>query len=143
MKHGGARRRRDAERGVSAVEFVLLTPLLFFFLFATVQFGLYFFARHVALAAAQEGDRVARAEAGNPADAHVWQDDATGKVDTWIRQLAPNLLDGYQRSAVPSARQTVTVTVTAQVPSMIPGLSIHVTVHSTGPIEQFVPDNPG
>ncbi|MGH6655645.1 MAG: TadE/TadG family type IV pilus assembly protein, partial [Actinocrinis sp.] len=39
MKHGGVRRRRDAERGVSAVEFAMLTPLLFFFLFATVQFG--------------------------------------------------------------------------------------------------------
>ncbi|MGH3417682.1 MAG: TadE/TadG family type IV pilus assembly protein [Actinocrinis sp.] len=142
MKHGGVRRRRDAERGVSAVEFAMLTPLLFFFLFATVQFGLYFFARHVALAAAQEGDRVARSEAGNPIDARLWQTDATGKVDVWIQRLAPNLLNGYQATAVPGPDpQTVTVTVTATVPSMIPGLTINVTVHSTGPIEQFVPDN--
>src|SRR5579863_6914963 len=95
MRHGGVRRRRDAgrenrESGVSAIEFVFLTPILFFLIFATVQFAIFFFARHAAIAAAQEGARVARAEAAsNPT---AWRGDATGTASTWINQLAPSLL---------------------------------------------------
>lgn len=35
---------RGDDSGMTAIEFVLLTPVLFFMIFATVQFGLYFFA---------------------------------------------------------------------------------------------------
>jgi Flp pilus assembly protein TadG len=144
--HGGARRRRDADResGVSAIEFVLLTPLLFFLLFATVQFALYFFARHVAIAAAQEGDRVARAEAAHPG--MDWSGDATKKANGWINQLAPNLLSGAVVRIPPSTGQigqqgwTVSVVVTATVPSLWGNLSV--TETSTGPVEQFIPDTP-
>ncbi|MGC5408114.1 TadE family protein, partial [Streptomyces sp. DT225] len=60
-----ARRRAAAggDSGMTAIEFVLLTPVLFFMIFATVQFALYFFADHVAQAAAQAGARHARAPA--------------------------------------------------------------------------------
>src|SRR5689334_18907383 len=51
------------DSGMSAIEFVLLTPVLFFMIVATVQFALYFFADHVAQAAAQAGARKARATA--------------------------------------------------------------------------------
>ena len=145
----GLRDRRDAgrgnhgESGVSAIEFVLLTPLLFFLLFATVQFALYFFARHVAIAAAQEGDRVARAEAGHPGQ--DWSGDAKAKANTWINQLAPNLLSG---SAVTTSKTgqsgqqgwTVSVVVTATVPSLWGSFSV--TETSTGPVEQFISDTP-
>lgn len=62
------RRRVEAasargDSGMTAIEFVFLTPVLFFMIFATVQFALYFFADHVAQAAAQAGARKARAEA--------------------------------------------------------------------------------
>src|SRR5258708_6198838 len=148
MTHGGARRRRDADResGVSAIEFVLLTPLLFFLIFATVQFALYFFARHVAIAAAQEGARVARTEAGNPADAGLWSNDAKTKANAWINQLAPNLLDGSGVQTGSTGVQgtqdwTVSVTVTATVPSLFPWATMTVTETSAGPVEQFIPDN--
>lgn len=145
MKHGGVRRRRDADResGVSAIEFVFLTPFLFFLIFATIQFAMYFFARHVAIAAAQEGDRVARAEAADPAE--NWSVDAKTKSNAWINQLAPSLLSGANvatRSDFPgAAKWTVTVTVTARVPSLFPGVNLTVTELSTGPVEQFIPDN--
>ncbi len=156
MRHGGARRRRDAaregrERGVSAIEFVFLTPVLFFLIFATVQFAMYFYARHVAIAAAQEGARVARAEAANPAE--NWSADAKAKAVAWVNQLAPSLLDGTcankpttacvntATSGVPGrSGWTVSVTVTATVPSLIPGVSMKVSQTSTGPVEQFIPD---
>lgn len=157
MKHGGVRLRRDAvranrESGVSAIEFVFLTPILFFLIFATVQFAVYFFARHVAIAAAQEGARVARAEAGNPAE--NWSGDAKAKAVAWINQLGPSLLDsncangattacvGTGASGVRGADGwTVSVTVTANVPSLIPGIHMTVTETSSGPVEQFIPDN--
>jgi len=155
MKHGGVRRRRDAvranrESGVSAIEFVFLTPVLFFLIFATVQFATYFFARHVAIAAAQEGARVARAEASNTTG---WSADAKAKAVAWINQLAPNLLESdcpnnpttacvtTAANGVPGADGwTVSVTVTAKVPSLIPGVNLTVTETSSGPVEQFIPD---
>lgn len=135
--------RRDAESGVSAVEFVLLTPLLFFLIFVTVQFALFFFARHVAIAAAQEGARVARAEAADPRySTNQWSDDASSTADKWIGRLAPNLLQG---SAVATDRApdrtTVSVTVTAAVPSIVPWTTFTVSETSTGPVEQFIGDN--
>ena len=153
MKHGGVRRRRDADResGVSAIEFVFLTPILFFLIFATVQFAVYFFARHVAIAAAQEGARVARAEAANPAE--NWSGDAKVKAVAWINQLGPSLLKkdcaNHPTTACVNTRMTgvagnadwtVYVTVTADVPSLFPGLGMSVTETSSGPVEQFVPD---
>jgi Flp pilus assembly protein TadG len=144
-RHGGARRRRDADResGVSAIEFVLLTPILFFLIFATVQFALYFFARHVAIAAAQEGARVARAEAANPAE--NWSADAKSKSNAWINQLAPSLLGGSRVVTSMTGTRgtdgwTVSVKVTATVPSLIPGATLRVSETSTGPVEQFIPD---
>lgn len=122
----------------------MLTPILFFLIFATVQFALYFFARHVAIAAAQEGARVARAEAANPAE--NWSADAKSKANAWISQLAPSLLSGSR--VVTSTKGTrgadgwtVSVTVTATVPSLIPGTTMRVSETSSGPIEQFIPDN--
>lgn len=53
----------SGDSGMTAIEFVFLTPILFFMIFATVQFALYFFADHVAQAAAQAGARKARATA--------------------------------------------------------------------------------
>jgi Flp pilus assembly protein TadG len=144
-QHGGARGRRDAgrESGVSAIEFVLITPLLFFLLFATVQFALYFFARHVAIAAAQEGDRVARAEAGRPGE--DWSGDAKLKANGWVTQLAPQLLTGTSVTTGSSGSSgqtgwTVSVQVSASVPSLIPGVTLTVTETSVGPVEQFIPD---
>ncbi len=155
MKLGDARHRRDADResGVSAIEFVFLTPVLFFLIFATVQFAMFFFARHVAIAAAQEGARVARAERANPAE--NWRDDATTKSIAWINQLAPSLLDDNCNDNAPNVTAcintndsgprgadgwTVSVTVTAKVPSLIPGVNLSVTETSAGPVEQFIED---
>ena len=44
MRHGGVRRRRDAirenrESGVSAIEFVFLTPVLFFLIYFVLALG--------------------------------------------------------------------------------------------------------
>jgi len=150
QRSGGTRTRRDAagkrgrdrERGVSAIEFVLLTPLLFFLIFATVQFAIYFYARHVAIAAAQEGDRVAREERANPNE--NWSGDAVQKTHDWVNQLASGMVDNLRvpppgESGTPGAASwTVSVTVTATVHSLWGDMNV--TETSAGPVEQFIQD---
>jgi len=141
------RRRLDAARGdagvpadtgMTAIEFVFLTPVLFFMIFATVQFALYFFADHVAQAAAQAGARKARAEAdANPGS---WQAEANATADSYIQQLGPQLLEGVNVQPVTPAAHQVGLRITARVPSVFPGLDLTVDVLSQGPVERFVPD---
>ncbi|WP_436232702.1 TadE family protein [Actinacidiphila alni] len=137
----GAGAPAGSDRGMTAIEFVFLTPVLFFMIFATVQFGLYFFADHVAQAAAQAGARKARAEAD--ADPGGWSDKATAEAKDRIEQLGPNLLDGRQVTAVQPDAVTVGIRVTADVPTIFPGFHFKVNESSQGPVERFVPDNGG
>jgi len=134
-RHPGAYTRGD--RGMTAIEFVFLTPVLFFMIFATVQFGLYFFADHVAQAAAQAGARKARDQADQDPG---WQGKATATAASYIDQLGPNLLGGRHITTLHPDNVTVGVQITANVPTIFPGL--HFTVHesSQGPVERFVPD---
>jgi TadE-like protein len=125
---------------MTAIEFVFLTPVLFFMIFATVQFALYFFADHVAQAAAQAGARKARAEAD--ADPGGWRSQARGTADDYIRQLGPKLLVGVHVLPVRPSAEQVGVHITAKVPTVFPGLTLTVDALSQGPVERFVPDGP-
>lgn len=138
---GGAGARTGSDRGMTAIEFVFLTPVLFFMIFATVQFGLYFFADHVAQAAAQAGARKARAEAD--ADPSGWEGKATSTAQDYIRQLGPKVLDGPEVQTLRPDQVTVGVQVTAHVPTVFPGFHFRVKESSQGPVERFVPDNGG
>lgn len=126
------------ERGMTAIEFVILTPVLFFMIFATVQFALYFFADHVAQAAAQAGARKARQEAD--ADPGGWRGKADATAHSYIRQLGPRLVLGPDVKVLRPEQQTVGVQVEAQVPAVFPGLDLTVHSVSQGPVERFVPD---
>ncbi|MFC8129037.1 TadE family protein [Streptomyces sp. NPDC057302] len=124
---------------MTAIEFVLLTPVLFFMIFATVQFALYFFADHVAQAAAQAGARKARATADeNPG---AWRGEARDVVDDYIQQLGPQLVLGPDVKTVEPKANTVGVEITAKVPSVFPGLDMTVHAQSAGPVERFVEDD--
>ncbi|WP_167828880.1 TadE family protein [Streptomyces sp. MZ04] len=140
------RRRVEAastrgESGMTAIEFVLLTPVLFFMIFATVQFALYFFADHVAQAAAQAGARKARATADeNPGG---WRGESRDVVDDYIRQLGPQLVLNPDVKTVEPKANTVGVEITAKVPSVFPGLDMTVRAQSSGPVERFVEEGEG
>nr|WP_246494413.1 TadE family protein [Streptomyces zagrosensis] len=127
-----------SDSGMTAIEFVLLTPVLFFMIFATVQFALYFFADHVAQAAAQAGARKARAEADeNPGG---WGGKARGTADSYIQQLGPKLLIKPKVTLLTPRTDTVGVQVEADVPTVFPGMTFTVHARSQGPIERFVED---
>ncbi|MEW2162920.1 TadE family protein [Streptomyces sp. NPDC007084] len=123
---------------MTAIEFVLLTPVLFFMIFATVQFALYFFADHVAQAAAQAGARKARATAD--ARPGAWRGDARDVVDSYIRQLGPRLVLSPDVKLLQPDPDTVGVEITARIPTVFPGLDLTVHAQSAGPVERFVED---
>lgn len=126
------------DSGMTAIEFVLLTPVLFFMIFATVQFALYFFADHVAQAAAQAGARKARATADQQPGG--WRGEARTVVDSYIDQLGPQLVLSPDVTMLQPDPNTVGVEITARVPTVFPGLDLTVHAESSGPVERFVPE---
>ena len=127
------------DSGMTAIEFVLLTPVLFFMIFATVQFALYLFADHVAQAAAQAGARKGRATAHEQPGA--WRGEARNVVDSYIAQLGPQLVLAPSVRMLQPEQNTVGVEIEARVPTVFPGLDLTVHAQSSGPVERFVREN--
>ncbi|MFJ5120933.1 TadE family protein [Kitasatospora sp. NPDC088548] len=132
--------RRDGGRdgGMSSVEFVITTPILFALLFLLVQFSLYFFSDQVVQAAAQAGARKARATAD--ADPGGWRGQARDTAVNRINSLGPALAGNPVVSTEQTGPDTVRVTVQAEVKTVIPWLHLTTTAVSEGPVERFVPD---
>lgn len=122
-------RRRD--RGASAVELAVLAPALLLASLLIIQFALWFDARHAALAAAQQGDLVARENAA--ADAAGWVDLAQNAAASYFQGLDTGVLGGVSARAS-GGGATVSVTVSGKLTGVWP-LTISETV--TGPIECF------
>jgi len=108
---------------------VIVMPLLMMLVLVSVHIGLWFHARHVANAAAQEGARAARAAGAIDADGEA-------SAEQFIHALGSTALTD-PTVTVTRGPTTVTVTVTAKSPVVIPGLILDVRATSTSPIEQF------
>ena len=120
------------DRGASAVELAILAPALIFASLLIVQFAIWFDARHAALAAAQQGDLVAREDASvNPGG---WQGLAQSAATSYYRGLNTSLISGVTAQASRGQNGTVSVTVQGKLTGIWP-LTISETV--TGPIECF------
>lgn len=111
---------------------VILMPALFAVMFLGMQAALYYHARSVAIAAAQEGAREAGSEQGTrQAGVQVAQDflgDAGGKdvmIDTGVTG---------SRNAT-----TATITVTGLSLSVVPGWHVRVTQSASVPVERLTP----
>jgi hypothetical protein len=138
------------DRGMTAVEFVLLTPLLFLLLMLTVQFALYLFAKQAATAAVQNGARTAREEAaakGCDQPTAAWPQDAVAAVTSRAQDLGgqlvlnPAVKTGFTTDPQLNADckiALVTVRLHSEVPSVFPGFGLTIDVHAGGPLEQPV-----
>lgn len=128
--------RRD-QRGASALEMVLIAPVLFLALLAIVQFGLYFHAKNVAEQAAQEGAAAARAFDGT-------EGSAKGVTEDYLSALGESTLQG-QSVSVNRGTQTASVTVRGTALSLIPipGLALQIEETASGPVERYVPPADG
>ncbi|MGH3278801.1 MAG: TadE/TadG family type IV pilus assembly protein [Trebonia sp.] len=122
-----------ADRGASAVELVILAPALIFVSMLIIQFALWLDATHAALAAAQEGDRAARAAEFNQSG---WQQTATRVAMNYYHGLDTSVLGDVSVSQVSydQGANTVMVTVSGQLTGIFP-LTINETV--SGPVECF------
>jgi Flp pilus assembly protein TadG len=138
-------RRLAADRGSSAIELAILAPALLILALIIIQFALWFQARQAALAAAQEGARIARQIAANDAR---WQDQADARTVSYYNGLGTKILTGVTATAVtgngPDGTPLVGVTVTGRLNSLlnaVGGMTITVTVE--GPEECFHPQGSG
>ncbi len=130
-RRSGGDGRRD--RGASALEMAILTPALLLLIMAIIQTALWFHARQVALAAAQEGARVLRSEAGTEAL-------ATQKAEAMAEQIGGNVIENIMVVADREAGMA-TVTVSGEAVEIVDFITLTVSATSRGPIESFVPDS--
>lgn len=126
---GGSRSHGD--HGSASTELVIAMPALLLLVLASVHLGLWYHARHIASAAAEEGARAASfAGANNSA--------GPTEASQFIDQVGPNVVIDRQIT-VDHTATNVTVTVTGHAPAVIPGLTMSVTASATAPRETFRP----
>jgi hypothetical protein len=112
---------------------VILAPALIFVSMLIIQFALWLDATHAALAAAQEGDRAARAAESSST---AWRQTATDVAMNYYHGLDTSVLGNVSVSRISydAAANTVSVTVSGRLTGIFP-LTISETV--TGPVECF------
>lgn len=123
-----------SDRGANTLELALLTPILLLVILFVIQFALVFHARHVALAAAQAGARVAREQRTGD-----WQSAARSEGIEYVNKIGPQLLTKVE--AVPDGNGDQRgVTVGGYAIPVVPFFKFHVSEHSSGPVECYRPD---
>jgi Flp pilus assembly protein TadG len=120
------------ERGSISLELVVVFPAILLVLFFGVQVALYYYARNIALAAAQEGLRTARAENGTAAQGQLRAYEFISSANS-----GGGVLTGV--SVNPSRTTTeASITVTGNALEVIPFLPMpKVTQTAVGPVERF------
>lgn len=130
------------ERGSSALELVLLTPLLIALVFGLIQTALLWNDRHLVGAAAQHGARLARSSVAlQPLGATP-----SAAADEAVRESTLRFLNqtggqslGDPTVTVSRTGQYVTVTVSGTSIGVLPGTTVRVSGSSRTPVEGFRP----
>ena len=122
--------RHRNERGSVSIELVILLPALFAIMFLGMQAALYYHARTVAIAAAEEGARAAGSESGQESAGVIAASDfvATAGGDD-VLQDATATADRTQTTA--------TVTVRGFSLTVIPGWHPAITQSASVPVERL------
>lgn len=118
-----------AEDGSSTVEVVIVFPLLILTLMLVFQFAFWYHARHVALAAAEEGARAARVDTGTAAA-------GAARAERFVRDLGPSVIVNPKVSASRHL-DVARVEVSGQARNVVPGLRLPIRQVSQGPVERF------
>lgn len=125
LPHGGL----STERGSGTIQLVVLMPLLFTLLFAGVQGAMFYHARSVAIAAAQEGARAAAAQTGTTGHGH------TAAAAFLAAAGGGDVLKGATIQVTRTAT-TATARVSGTIMSVIPGWSPTVSSQVAAPVER-------
>ena len=135
-RHRAPRHRRHRlvagrhERAAASIEVVLLMPVLFALMFTGMQAALFYHARTVAIAAAEEGARAVGAQGGTPML-------GVAAADDFITSAGG---DGVLKDAHTQAWRgatTASVTVSGTAMSVIPGWSPALTSSASVPVERL------
>ncbi|WP_329242900.1 pilus assembly protein [Actinoallomurus sp. NBC_01490] len=127
-------RRRDT--GSITLEIVIAFPVAMLGVLLTINAALWYHARNIALAAAQEGVRTGRAYHANPAQG------ATTAI-TFARTSGRGLLLGPSADTHGSTPTTVVIHVRGQAVSLVPGLHLNIDQVARGPVERFTTETGG
>ena len=124
-------RRSGSARGSASLEIAILGPALLLLIFATVQGALWFYARSLALEAAQEGAAAGRARG---ASASV----AVNRANAFLQRSAQDSLQGTTVSSAGSSATTIRIEVKGRSLSVLPGFpGIDVSQSAEAPVERF------
>lgn len=130
------RGRLRADRGSAGLELAIVTPAVFLLIAFVLQVGLWYHARHVAFAVAQEGARAARAQhVSVPAAQAAGQ----ARANAYLARLGADVLLG-ETVAVTRTADVASVRVTGTALRVVPFLSLPIDEISEGPVERFRPD---
>ena len=120
-----------SDRGSITLELAIVFPVLLLIVTALIQYALWFHARSLALAAAQQGVSVARAYGSTT---------AAGR-DSALAFVADHGADTLLAASATASRQAagqVQVVVTGRSLSLLPGMGgIAVSQSAAGPVERF------
>lgn len=133
-RSSGVQRVREPDAGLAMLEAIFTIPVVMFMIFGILQTAMWWYGRQVALTAAQEAARAARAYQASDADGEA-------KAANYLRQVQgsnnPVLAD--PRVRIVRTGDTVTAVVRGEVVSLVPGLTVSVEASSSGPVEAFIP----
>ncbi len=125
------RTRFSGDRGSTSLQLVIVFPAVLALIFGGVQTALYFYARNVAIAAAQEGARAAGAQNGSTGAG------TAAAADFIARAGGPDALPASSVSGNRSGT-TATVTVRGRSLSLVPGYAgIDITQSASVPVERI------
>ncbi|NDL58917.1 TadE/TadG family type IV pilus assembly protein [Phytoactinopolyspora mesophila] len=128
-------RRVRSQRGASAIELALYTPIMFFVIFLIIQFAMHYHGSQVAHAAAREGARIARTTFDTDPGLHH----AQARAAEHAARLGGNQLTDVRVTAGNDGA-TVWVEVCGRPKEIIKKVTPRVCQRAEGPVEQFRPD---
>ena len=134
-----SRRVGRSDRGSSVVELAVLAPALMVLCMLILQFGLWFNARQVAVAAAQAGATYAREHAATDSG---WEAGADSAATSYYTELHTSLLTDIAPHTEGPTGSNVYVTVQGQLGySVFPFFALNLKISATagGPVECFRP----
>jgi Flp pilus assembly protein TadG len=120
---------RRSERGSATIELLILLPVLFAVMFLGMQAALYHHARTVAIAAAQEGARVAGGEEGSKAS-------GAAAATSFVADAGGDDVLADATVTVSRTATTATVVVKGVSLSVIPGWNPTVQQSASTPVER-------
>lgn len=120
--------RLSDDRGSTPLQTAILAPVMLLLLGLIIQGGMWFHARDVAIAAAEEGARAA-----------AIQDSTSGAGETAAAAFAGRVGAGVLKEVITTGTRsgtTATMVVTGRSLSLVPGLTITISQSATVPVER-------